>query len=194
MKTTTTVWVMVCVLTACQHLGVAADASEAPFEPTGAVQYLARGASFSSTRVVGPNVNLTKRSDGSWGGRLLDQPVDVNEYEHRIGGVDFTLQVEATPSGQLVTGQFQGESLRFEIDKAMIRVRAGRESFTLGAHGVGHYGSAGEFELSGDAARPMPPFPQLAFAMIGAFARSRTGTPMGQVKGYEVNQLGKPVK
>ncbi len=191
MKKPTKLWSMLCVLTACQHLGVSAQASERPFEPTGAVQYLARGAAFSATRVVGPNVNLSKRADGSWGGRLLDQPVDVNEYENRIGGVDFTLQLVATPTGQLVTGQWKGESIRFELDQAMVRVRAGGESFTLGAHGPGHYGAAGEFELSGDAARAAPPFPQLAFAMIGAFSRSRNGTPMGRVKGYEINRVGK---
>lgn len=184
-------WSMVWLLAACQHMGASAETSEAPFEPTGGVQYLARGATFSSTRVVGPNVNLTKRSDGSWGGRLLDQPVDVNQYQNRITGADFTLEAEATPTGQLVTGQFQGQSIRFEIGKSMIRVRVGRESFTLGAHGPGHYGAAGEFELSRDAAQAVPPFPQVAFAMIGAFSLPHNGTPMGQVKGYEINRVGK---
>ncbi len=191
MKKMTKLWSLVCVLTACQHVGVADETDEPPFQPTGGVQYLARGAAFNATRVVGPNVNLSKRADGSWGGRLLDQPVDVNEYENRIGGVEFTLQVVATPTGQLVTGQWQGESIRFELDQAQIRVRAGAESFTLGAHGPGHYGAAGELALSGDAAQATPPFPQLAFAMIGAFSRARNGTPMGRVQGYGINRIGK---
>ncbi len=52
-------------------------------------------------------------------------------------------------------------------------------------------GAAGELELSGDAACAAPPFSQLAFTMIGAFSRSRNGSPRGRVKEHEMNRVGK---
>src|SRR5688572_18157055 len=108
------------MLPGCKH---GESAPEAPFVPLGEVIYKGGGASFSETRVVGPRVNLSRRSDGSWGGTLMDQAVDVSVNGDKVRGVHLQLNREAGPAGVIFTGQWLGRILRFEIDaeKAVIR-------------------------------------------------------------------------
>ena len=161
--------------------------AEDDFTPTGEVQFRQRSAAFNDTRVVGPNVNLSQRADGSWGGRMLGEPVDVNQYVDSIGGVGFNLTMHPSPEGQVVTGQWHGEIIRIELHETTVMVRTGKESFTLPSYGRGRYGSEGQFRLSGQAALASPPFPQFAFAMVGAFLNARQSTPFGRLGGWEVN-------
>src|SRR5690242_12279587 len=60
----------------CKSTGeVASEQTAAPageFKAQGEIRYRGGSASFDETRVVGPHANLSRRSDGSWAGNLMD--------------------------------------------------------------------------------------------------------------------------
>lgn len=141
------------------------------FVPTGEISLRSNGASFDAVRVRKPNGNLSKRSDGSWGGVLSGQAIDVSVTPKRVAGVNLTLVLEESggPKGTVITGQFQGSILRFEIGPEEARIRTPNHSMTLARSSPNTFGPRGEFELKGDAALPEPPWPQFALAMLAAF-------------------------
>jgi hypothetical protein len=147
-------------------------APPAAFKPTGEVIFsssgISGGSTFDATRVVGPRVNMSQRGDGSWAGTLQDGSVDASLYPNRLAGVDLTLTQEKKPDGVIITGQYQGRILRFEVDSQKFVARTPNRSFTLTKNGEGTYGS-GALKLTGDAALPNPPWPQFALALVGAF-------------------------
>ncbi len=57
-----------------------------PFVATGEVLTRDRSAAFDDWRVVGPNVNLTRRPDGSWAGSLAGENVDVRPQDGALVG------------------------------------------------------------------------------------------------------------
>src|SRR4051812_23267514 len=95
--------------------------ADSEFIPTGEIQYRGNGASFDAVRVRNPRCNLTKRTDGSWGGTIdvgsMRQPVDVSVTPKKVTGVGLTLvlEEESAENGIVVTGQWQGKILRFEV-------------------------------------------------------------------------------
>ena len=145
---------------------------EAPadaYVSTGEVSFMGGGASFDANRVVGPRVNLSRRADGSWGGVLMDQPVDLSVSPGRVSGVNLTLAITQGPGGTVITGQWQGRILRFELGPEGALIRTPTRSFTLVRHGPNAFGPMGELSLTGEAALPEPPMPQLALALVATF-------------------------
>ena len=142
------------------------------YVPTGEVLLGAMGATFDSVRVRKPNVNLTKRADGSWGGVLGSSGLDCSVTPNRVTGVGLTLVLEESggEKGTLITGQWQGKPVRFELGPERAVIRAGKFSSTLERSGPTTYGSRGELQLKGEAALADPPWPQLALALLAAFA------------------------
>ena len=60
-------------------------AAEAEFVKTGEIFYTRGGsAAFSADRVVGPNINFSKRADGTWAGVLKDQLYNLKVSEGRM--------------------------------------------------------------------------------------------------------------
>jgi hypothetical protein len=189
---------LVAGLGACAH-GADAPAdngSSGEFQALGEIAFRDHSASFDDNRVVGPNINVSRRSDGSWGGVAGgigqsgsgSSPIDVSVNGTRLTGVDLTLSWEETPKGVSITGQFQGRIMRFEVSDTQVVVRSGgygalnagdinRQgntgasspfSVTLPRVDQEHFGN-GNFILSGKASDLHPPEPQFALAMLGAF-------------------------
>ncbi|HME89862.1 MAG TPA: hypothetical protein VKE49_00450 [Myxococcaceae bacterium] len=158
----------------CQH-GAAGSGSEpsaaksAGFQPTGAIVFARGSASFDANRVAGPRINVTKRSDGTWAGTLDDQIVDVTVNGNRLVGSFMTMSVEQSSNGVLITGQWLGRILRFQVTPDQVVVRTPNRSLTLNRKGEGEYGPGGELRLSGEAALLNPPMPQFALAMAATF-------------------------
>ncbi len=158
----------------CNLPTVVPEATSTEYKPTGEVQAYDQSASFDAVRVRGVKVNLSKRTDGSWGGTVADRPVDVSVDEGHVRGVDFIVSREETNgSHNVITGQFQGRTLRFEWDENQAIIRTGSKSLTypgrVVAERVTKYGPRAEFELRGDAGLERAPWPQIAFALIAAF-------------------------
>ncbi len=141
------------------------------FVPTGEIVLGTKGASFDAVRVRKPNVNLTKRSDGTWGGVMAGTGIDVSVTPKRVTGVGITLVLEESggEKGTVITGQWQGNTVRFEINSERALIRTGKFSTTLDRSGENTYGARGEMELKGEAALNDPPWPQFGLALLAAF-------------------------
>ncbi len=100
---------------------------------------------------------------------LDDQIVDVTVNGNRIVGSFMTLYVEQSSKGVLITGQWLGRILRFEVAPEQVLVRTPNRSLTLGRRGKGEYGPGGELKLTGQAVLQNPPMPQFALAMAATF-------------------------
>jgi hypothetical protein len=141
------------------------------FKPTGEVLLYSRTVSFDAVRVRSPDLNMTKRTDGSWGGILENQAVDVSVTENKITGVNFLLTREMSDGKRtVITGQFQGRIYRFEFDENEIMFRAPSKSMTYPGRQVAKdqttYGPRGDVQLRGEAGSENPPWPQIAFALL----------------------------
>lgn len=162
------------VASGCAFPQVVPEALNTEFKPTGEVFMYDRSCGFDAVRVRSPSVNLSKRTDGSWGGVLDKEPVDVSVTDTTVRGVNFVLTREESSPGRLViTGQFRGRIYRFEFEEGIARIRGSRESLDFKTrapieNGVA-YGPMKSLQLRGEAAAESPPWPQLAFALLAMF-------------------------
>jgi hypothetical protein len=162
------------VLSGCTLPAVMPEALNTEYKPTGEVNLHDRSASFDAVRVRSVAMNLARRTDGSWGGTFLERPIDVSVTDKAIRGVDFTFTREGSLADKLViTGQFNGRIYRFELDSTHVVIRSPTSSQTLVGRvvkeGITAYGPQGDLMLKGEAGSELPPWPQLAFALVSAF-------------------------
>ena len=163
--------VVAALFSSCNFPTVVPEAQTADFKPTGEVLLYNRTVSFDAYRVRSPKCNLSKRTDGSWGGVLAERPLDVSVTDKRISGVEFMLTREQSEANHtVITGQFQGRIYRFEFDDKRAIIRAPNSSFTLDGRQVGQnlttYGPQGNLQLKGEAGGENPPWPQIGFALM----------------------------
>jgi hypothetical protein len=162
----------------CALPAVMPEALSTEYKPTGEVMAYGKSASFDAYRVRSPGCNLTKRTDGSWGGTFGDpdhqRGIDVSVDDAHVRGVDFNLNREDSKPGSLIiTGQFQGRIFRFEMNATQVLVRTSATSLTYPGRVVGEnvvkYGPMQNLELRGEASKEVPPWPQIGFALMAAF-------------------------
>lgn len=139
------------------------------FKPLGEIRFRSGSASFDESRVVGPHVNVSRRADGSWAGNLMEGTVDVSVYPDRVVGVGLTLAIERKSDTNIITGQYQGRILRFEVGAEQLLIRTPSISTTLPRTGDGMYGRDGVVRFFGQAADADPPWPQFGLALAAAF-------------------------
>lgn len=166
------------VLSGCAGMfpTVVPEAQSAEYNPTGEVQANRYGATFDAVRVRNPNCNLSKRTDGSWGGKIGDHALDVSVTPDRIRGVNFVLsKTDSTADRLIITGQMDGKIYRFELGPTDALVRTPNQSLTFPGRvvegGVTYYGPMKELSLKGEASGGMAnvAWPQLALALLAAF-------------------------
>ena len=152
------------------------EAMSTDYKATGEIIAYGASASFDDYRVRSVYCNLSKRTDGSWGGTFGDQqrPLDVSVDEAHVRGVDFNMNREDSKPGSLIiTGQFQGRIFRFEMDSTQVVVRTSAKSLTYPGRVVGEdvvkYGPMQDLQLKGEAGKESPPWPQFGFALMAAF-------------------------
>jgi hypothetical protein len=158
----------------CSFPHVVPEATNTEFKALGEVRLYNRSVSFDDYRVRGPHCNLAKRTDGSWAGVLHGSAIDVTVTDTTIRGVGFTLSRESSEPGRLVmTGQSMGKMYRFEIDENQALIRGPSTSATSVGRTIGDaatvWGTRGEFQMRGEAGQEIPPWPQIAFALVGLF-------------------------
>jgi hypothetical protein len=139
------------------------------FKPTGELNFYDKSASFDPWRVRSPNANITKRTDGSWGGVVRDEPLDVTVTADQITGAVIKLVRQDTAEGYVITGQIDGAIVRYEVLKDKLLIRTTRQSFTLGRRDANSFGGKGEFTMAGEAANPEAPWPQIGLALLAMF-------------------------
>jgi hypothetical protein len=163
--------VAVVALSSCNFPTVVPEALNTEFKATGEVLLYNRTVGFDAYRVRSPKCNLSRRTDGSWGGTIAERPIDVSVTDTRISGVEFMLTREKSEGNKtVITGQFQGRIYRFELDEEKAMIRAPNNSFTLPGRKVGPkettYGPDGNLQLRGEAGAENPPWPQIGFALM----------------------------
>jgi hypothetical protein len=154
---------------ACKTAEPVPGATGENYTPKGEIQFQGVGASWDDSRVVGPSVNMTLRTDGSWGGTLRGEGMDVSVYASRAAGVNFTLSWENTGDGMVATGQWQGVITRFETTGDRLLIRTPRHSMTVTRHDESSFGPNGEVVAKGQAGLKNPPMPQFGLALMSAF-------------------------
>jgi hypothetical protein len=194
---------VVFALARCQHARQPVEVPgglEVPFDGHVEARGLLHGpaASYSANRIVGPLVNLTRNTDGSWGGWLRGRPVLLTVEGGRIDSPTVSLSIKEDAEGVELSGTWSDDSDRERpfsngtqltgipaphVNRDMISIRVTpREIFIsepwldrpvyLETSGPGVYGTgvyADSVELSGTAAMLHPPEPQFALAMLGSF-------------------------
>lgn len=175
MKRTLSLGPLFLLLIGCARMAPLPE-TQTEYVPTGEINLGSLGASFDTVRVRKANVNLTKRADGSWGGVMGSGPsggigIDVTVTPKRVTGVGLTLVLEESggEKGTIITGQFQGNIVRFEFGPEQALIRTHRFSSTLARSSPTTYGARGELKLNGEAALADPPWPQFALALLAAF-------------------------
>lgn len=161
-------------MSACTLPTVVPEALNSDFKPTGEIVARSFTSSFDDFRVRSPMCNLSKRTDGSWGGTCAERGIDVSMYGQSVRGIDFTLHLDTSKPGvTTVTGQMYGKIYRFEFseDKAVVRTPNVSATYSGKAvlPGVVKYGADGELELRGQAGATPVPWPQFGFALMAAF-------------------------
>lgn len=183
--------VALCVfISSCTLPAVVPEAST-EFKATGTLQRGNRGASFDESRVVSPNIRLSKRADGSWGGRFAlagsgdSIPLDVSVTDKAIRGIGLVLLREDRSDGSVViTGSFDQrasgglggdkKNFRFELAPERAVIHTTRSDFDLEsrsqrADGSVLYGEGDGLVLTGDAVKLPMVWPHMALALFAAF-------------------------
>jgi len=157
------------------------------FQPTGeiAVSPSIRpdaGAAFDARRVVGRGVDLTLGEDGRWSGVLGARRGTLEVTGDRITGPGVDLRVTRASGGVTL----RGRALDRNVDVSISSRGLGGVSDDGGGHcvldllpvGPGHYrglygcpsvtskGPRAVATVTGEAAAPEPPFPQVALALL----------------------------
>lgn len=140
-----------------------------PFEKTGEIVLRNGGASFDEYRVVGPRINMSERPDGTWAGTIRDQVWDVSVTDTEIRGVNIQLKLQRLKGGIIIRGLAEGGINHFEISPGGLLVSSPRGSLTLPRYSPTSFGPDGQVKFVGEAGTEQPPWPQIAFALIGAF-------------------------
>jgi hypothetical protein len=160
--------------------GCATGSSSQPdFVPTGSITtYMGAGASFNPTRVVGPKINVTQRSDGTWGGIIGAngtgsvggaEAIDATFSNGQLVGANIRLNIARADGLTTITGQWKNRIVRFEVTADEVRVRTDTKSNNFPrVGGPGEYGGRAGVNLVGEAI-VAPPSPAFALAMLGAF-------------------------
>ena len=152
---------------ACQHSG-GMPGQPLDDKPTGEIRLRGGSASFNATRVFGPKVNVTRRSDGSWGGTLFDHALDVSVRGNTISGAYEKLYIEELPNGVNIDGLWREQMIHFVVSKDQFLVNTPMLSFSVYRTADGVYGAREDVKLIGEAANLHPPMPQFALALVAA--------------------------
>jgi hypothetical protein len=88
---------------------------EAQFRATGEVLTHGSSVAFNDWRVMGPHVNLTRRSDGTWAGDVDGTDVLLAPSEGRLSGATADLHFLRREGQLLVRGTIGGRSINIRV-------------------------------------------------------------------------------
>ena len=149
--------------------------SGADFQPTGGIVVASgNGARFNANQVMGPKVQVSQRSDGSWGGTIkgvagTPTPIDATFQGGQFVGSNIRLSIAREGGQTTIVGWFKDTIVRFEVSPMEIRVRIGSRSENyVKLPGEGEYGGPQLLRLEHEAIQA-PPTPAFALAMLGTF-------------------------
>lgn len=123
------------------------------FQPTGEViSSLGSSVAFNDDRILGPEINLTRRTDGTWAGTINDTLVDIRVKEGNLHGIHIDLHWESTDGGFKAQGLIGQRIIRVQVDEKWLEVQNGRTSASLWRTGPGTFeDTRGSMRLEGEA-------------------------------------------
>jgi hypothetical protein len=116
----------------CQHAPTSETFTKTDFQPIGRIDFRGFGAAFADDQVVGPNVNVSRRADGSWTGRIRDSIVDVNVYSAAVRGSGLTASWDEAPGGVIIHSVCYGQILRIEVNEELLKLRTSANAHPMG--------------------------------------------------------------
>lgn len=130
-------WLRLCAFLAlcsgCEHiLGIPPSQDPSDFHPLGRIDFRGFSAAFSEDRVVGPNVSLSRRNDGSWTGRIRDSVIDVNVRTDGVRGSGLLASWEESATGVTVHSECYGQILHLEVNDQIMKLRTSSGARELG--------------------------------------------------------------
>jgi hypothetical protein len=143
--------------------------AQGKYAPSGEMVFGDITCSFDGARVRNEQMNLSRRTDGTWIGTFQDRPIDVSVSDTHVRGPDLVLAIDRNGDVIDIAGQWHGRSVRYQLSPAHFSVRTRSHTFELDSIAPGSYGSTGELDLRGEAAQAAPPWPQIGFALLAMF-------------------------
>lgn len=145
------------------------------FQPTGEV-LSTRGTSvaFNDDRILGPEINLTRRPDGTWAGTINDTLVDIRVRDGGLHGIHMDLHWEPIAGGFKAQGLIGERIVRVQLDEKWLEVQNGRASASLWRTGPGSFeDTRGAMRLEGGAQELQMPQTVLALLVVATDERAR---------------------
>lgn len=166
---------------ACLALGLSACASTdgargtSEFRPTGEVlSSLGSSVAFNDERIVGPEINLTRRDDGSWAGTINDTLVDIRVKDGNLHGIHIDLHWQPIEGGFKAQGLIGQRIVRVQVDEKWLEVQNGRTSASLWRTGPGSFeDTRGAMRLQGEAQELKMPQTLLALLVAATYDPTR---------------------
>jgi hypothetical protein len=140
-----------------------------PFRPSGEILFFDASAAFDANRVIGPHVNVSRRSDGSWAGTIEQDVVDINVTADRLTGANLKASIQHNKRGLVISGQWRDLILYYQIGSDQVLIRSPNYSLSLLSSEPGIYGPYRQLKLIGEAAKADPPMPQFVLALVAIF-------------------------
>ncbi|HLT28667.1 MAG TPA: hypothetical protein VK013_01390 [Myxococcaceae bacterium] len=153
-------------MTACASTDGARGTPE--FQATGEV-LSTRGTSvaFNDDRILGPEINLTRRTDGSWAGTINDTLVDIRVKEGNLHGIHIDLHWKPVEGGFRAQGLIGQRIVRVQVDGKWLEVQNGPASASLWRTGPGSFeDTQGAMLLKGEAQELRMPQTLLALLVV----------------------------
>jgi hypothetical protein len=154
------------------------------YEPLGELDFSAAGqaggASFDREQVVGSEVTISLQRSGGWAGELGHRGTRLTATPTHLGGAGLSLAVSQRDGALTMEGLVFGRRVRLALDQKALTGRYGACAFELTRAGPGLYlGDVGcqrtrggsttskaTLRLTGQAAGPEAPSPQLPLALL----------------------------
>ncbi len=126
-------------------------------------------------------MNVARRADGTWGGDVFGQNLDLQMSPSRLTGPNVSIAYAIKDGRTIIEGLFFGQRIRLELDGKRLHGKVGACSLDLSRKSPqlfqGNVGcipsgrtppriSRANLQLLGAAGNDPPPMPQLALALV----------------------------
>jgi hypothetical protein len=155
-------------------LPLSSPPSASPDEILGEMVMLPAGgsASYATSRVVGPTINMTEVDKGSWKGRIRDYDGVLEVTEKRIAGASFNLVLDRDGDEWVCQGTWDGKRVRIALAKDGLTVRVHNRFYEMTRVAPDLYATqpvGPGLRVKGDAAGKAPLYPQFVLAVLALF-------------------------
>jgi hypothetical protein len=129
-------------------------------------------ASYGADRVIGPKVNMTESTPGTWKGRIRDYDGVLEVNAKRISGASFNLVMDRDGEEWICQGTWDGKRVRIAFGKDSLTVKVDNRFSEMKRVGPDVFATlpvGPALRVKGDAAGAAPLYPQFVLALLAVF-------------------------